>query len=229
MNHFSFKILLPLLFIGVSGFCQDPFSDKPPSQPFSKWHSYYRAFEVNYGILLFQKGNILDSLHAKHGFSIPYVQTVGSEWKTMFNVNRKYVSEGMISYHFSLPIHLEDNGTEMDMWSFQWGLMLYGKDFLYKKKQLDLVMGIGFNQGFGFLSTTENDTVRKYHNPYFAPKITTELRGIVWKLSLGTRAEYQIDVSKKGWKTKSDVSIGSSKFSGVLFQVFVGYAFRKLR
>ncbi|MBI1289012.1 MAG: hypothetical protein GC178_15700 [Flavobacteriales bacterium] len=209
MSRHSLKILLPLLLLGYSGLCQDTFDDTTPSKPFSKWHSYYRTFEANYGILLFQKGNILDSLNAKHGFSIPNVQTVGSECKTLLNVNRKYVFDASLSYHFSLPVHMENNGTEMDMWSFQWGLMLYGKDFLYKKKRLDAVVGIGFNQGFGFLSTTQNDTIRKYNNPYFAPKVTAELRGTVWKLSLGTRAEYQIDVSKKAWKTKSDVSIGN--------------------
>jgi hypothetical protein len=218
------------MILGFSGQCQDPFNNTTPPKPYSAWHSHYRTFEANYGVLLFQSGNILDSLYRRHGFSIPWVQTVGSTAKTLLVISRKYgVFDASLSYHFSLPIHLEANGTEMDMWSFQWGLMLYGNDFLYNKKRLDAVFGIGFNQGFGFISTTENGIVSKYRNPYFAPKVTLDVKGIVWKLSLGGRVEYQIDVSKKAWKTKSDVSIGNSKFSGVLFQVFIGYAFRELR
>lgn len=98
-------------------------------------------------------------------------------------------------------------------------------DFTPNKPKLSFILAPGIDWGELYLRQTNNATHKDYTNPMIAPLVRTEFRVIVHPFAFGIRALYRYDISSPRWKLYSDNSSGlaHTRFSGLGFEVFVGY------
>ena len=132
--------------------------------------------------------NILDRTYFQAGFKGP-ISISG-------NSTKLNTYDGEIGFTF-WPKEIRNSGDSINLsmsgFAFNYAM---GKDFLYFLDWVDLSTKIGFNWGMDFFRQGD----RKFRNPYFAPKVNTELRFFIGRIALTARAEYLYDVTRFKWK-----------------------------
>ncbi len=215
-----------LLAVALTGYAQE-YSDTVINATPMVWTdraSDYAAIEGHYGVMMFRSkalGNYLGT-HINQP-----INKAGISLSGRLEISRRYVADGHLSFDYMLPIKQTVSDTHSFEFSgFQWGIMVFGADVLHRNRVLDCIFGVGFNSGTYWLDVDENGIKGDFRNPFFAPKGVGELRVIMGRrVTLGSRIEYQLDVSSRRWKVKTGSGVDGSRFSGMSLQVLLGVAF----
>lgn len=223
MTNFSNYTILVFFFLTFNYLAQGDTMGKGATKSFPKFYGW----EYHYGKFYPKINSLNKQLFDKYNSSISSPQLVGLSLKCHLNVFRiddrsKNVNS---SYEYIIPTTIyTDDTMKIKFTGYHWGIMLYGIDLLRKNAQFDFILGAGFNSGRHVIEIISNDKKSNYKNPLFSPKLTSELRAIFGRISIGVRAEYQWDTSKGVWRTDQaqTFSPANSKFSGLIFQGFVG-------
>lgn len=190
-----------------------------------RWNSDFYGLEVQYCYFQPKIKELNSYLTSNYNSAIKTMSFVGLNFKEVGIVNKKFTYDWNIDFNYLIPTTYFSslNSTSYALGGFQWGSMVHGHDLLYKVKRLDFIIGGGFNAGKYKLTQNNVNEKLEYKNKFFAPKITSEFRIIIKRFSIGIRAEYQWDTSKRNWTSNSSSYIPSTRFSGLNLQAFIGY------
>jgi hypothetical protein len=102
-----------------------------------------------------------------------------------------------------------------------------GGDLLARVKGMELNWLVGFNTGR--LRLYGNDSMKE-KNPFFSPKVSLSPRFKIGKCVLSLRAEYEYDISRKGWRRTyfakgSQANLQTLNQSGLTVTMGIGYGF----
>jgi hypothetical protein len=235
------KLLLIPIFVlfAFAAFCQQNDSivaDSLDNRSFAEgWVSSNWAMSLEVGINRFQIQDISEVVETKIGSEFSKnIVNIGWSFSVPSNLNNKYDFDSHIDfdYYISNPVVQELNdSTRYFLRGFNLGFDNC-KDLLPDNKNIDILLGAGFNAGwftFGNWDVTVSDKNNRrnfYRNPYFSPKISNEIRFALFKhLSISLQSEIQFDVTNPKWysRNKSNESIGGFKTTGYSLRLTLGW------
>lgn len=201
-------ILVTLFIKGQLCFSQDSLLTGKISN-FSGLELFYSKFNLN-----------IDELNNSS------ITSIGLNLKTNLVLNRRYTFDWEGFYSLVIPQTFAlTNNLQTTLSGYNWGMLIYGQDLLHKHERVDFIIGLGFNAGNYKIILEQNHTSNSFSNPIFSPKIQSELRFILGRVSLGLRGSYMWDISSGTWKNKNDssFSFNNAKFTGLDLQGFIGF------
>jgi len=154
------------------------------------------------------------------------IQTVGFCVTSTFLLNKKYRYPGHMSYSQIIPQKVNVNDTLSGfIKGFNFSCVLWGLDLTPNSIVSNIGLSVGFNTGRIKISSRDYRTQK---NPFFAPSIVFNPRFFIGRLVLAMRAEYQLDISKNGWRSVT-VGVNEKTFeaqpfdqSGLILSFLVG-------
>jgi len=168
------------------------------------------------------------SLKQQYGQGLrDYSYSIGASFEGLQKTERDFNYNSILSYHFfPLTETTISDSITFRLQGFQVGYAI-GKDVFPNVEWFDLGLYAGFNTGrFRLFKQDPGITYEflQYRNPFFSPKVIVEPRFNLKRFVWAIRAEYLLDVSKGGWKTRDGraTPLGDVRSSGLFIQVYLG-------
>jgi hypothetical protein len=236
MKPFLTCLMLVFTLISIGQKNDSIVADSLADRSFAKgWVSSNWAMSMEVGIHRFQIQDLNELVQTKVGAKFNRnIANIGLSFSVPSNFNNKtnYDSHVDFGYYISNPIVQELNDSNRYfIRGYNFGFDNC-KDLLPGKKNIDILLGAGFNAGwitFGNWDVTiPNKENRRnlYRNPYFSPKISNEIRFALFNnLSISLRSEIQLDVTNPKWYSRNNNygSIGGFKTTGYSMRLTLGW------
>jgi hypothetical protein len=161
------------------------------------------SFDVIYVQKFLSKSTLNGALNSQSNFSIAKpLSFIGIGTTGRYVLTRgNYQYTGHIYYTQVIPQKLQLNdSTSAIINGFNFAASVWGFDVIPKKQNIDLIISAGFNTGRLRLFIDKNT---RQKNPFVSPNISITPRFIFGKLCFLIRAEYDIDVSSKNWRSSN--------------------------
>ncbi|WP_417265111.1 hypothetical protein [Brumimicrobium sp.] len=157
------------------------------------------------------------------------IQTIGISLSGIYSNGDKHTYGIHFSYAQVIPQKVNVNDTTGGIINgFNFGCSFYGLNLTPKSKFSSTIVGIGFNTG---RLRIKSESYKSQKNPFFAPVISLSPKFYLGKITIGLRTEYQLDVSKKGWRSvnftnkKNSISVLKLNQSALITYFSLGWKF----
>lgn len=195
----------------------------------SKFEGDIASVDLIYGTF-FCNQNFNNQINTLNQFELfKPIQTIGLSLTATYVRGGKHNFGIHLSYVQIIPqkINITDSLTGT-INGFNFSYNIVGIDITPKSKFSSIVIGCGFNTGRLRITS---DSYRAQKNPFFAPALFFNPRFFIGHIAIGLRAEYQFDISKKGWRSVNisnklnTFSPSNLKQSGLLTHFTIGWKF----
>lgn len=187
------------------------------------------SIDLLYGTLFCQE-NFNSQINTLHSFeALKPIQTIGASLTAAYVRGGTHIYGFHISYVQIIPQKIAINDSfNGAINGFNLSCNLLSIDLTPKSQCSSIMIGYGFNTGRLRITS---DSYRSQKNPFFAPALFFNPRFFLGHIAVGLRAEYQFDISKKGWRSVNisnkvnTFSPSSLKQSGLLTHFTIGWKF----
>lgn len=189
----------------------------------------FGSMDLVYGTF-FCKQNFNNQVNTFKQFKVARpIRTIGLSLTVAYFALGKHDYGMHLSYVQVIPQKMQVNDTmNGNINGFTFSCNISGIDITPESTYSSIIFGAGFNTGR--LRITSN-SYRAQKNPFFAPALYFNSRFFLGHITIGLRAEYQFDISKKGWRSVN-ISNKTTPFtlmglrqSGLVTSFSVGWKF----